>query len=88
MNRQAKSAIKSLVLTLRRKLEDDIAIQLKRYGFAGERWLPLERLPHVQRDDQATIDHFRLKAALEQHLRRIGADPDKATPKQQAEAVD
>ena len=45
MNRQAKSAIKSLVLTLRHKLEDDIAIQLKRYGFAGERWLPLERLP-------------------------------------------
>jgi len=88
MNRQAKSAIKSLVLTLRRRLEDDIAIQLKRYGFAGERWLPLERLPHVQRDDQATIDHFRLKAALEQHLRRIGADPAKATPKQQAEAVD
>ena len=34
MNRPAKSAIKSLVLTLRHKLEDDIAIQLKRYGFA------------------------------------------------------
>ena len=44
MNRQAKSAIKSLVLTLRHKLEDNIAIQLKRYGFAGQRWLPLERL--------------------------------------------
>jgi hypothetical protein len=88
MNRQAKSAIKSLVLTLRRRLEDDIAIKLKRYGFAGERWLPLERLPHVQRDDQATIDHFRLKAALEQHLRRIGAEPVKATSQQQAEAVD
>jgi len=88
MNRQAKSAIKSLVLTLRHKLEDDIAIQLKRYGFAGERWLPLDRLPHIQQDDQATIDHFRLKAALEQHLRRIGAAPEKATPKQRAEAVD
>jgi hypothetical protein len=88
MNRQAKSAIKTIVLTLRHKLEDDIAIQLKRYGFAGERWLPLERLPHIQRDDQATIDHFRLKAALEQHLRRIGADPEKATSQQRAEAVD
>jgi len=88
MNRQSKSAIKSLVLTLRHKLEDDIGIQLKRYGFAGERWLELERLPHIQRDDQATIDHFRLKAALEQHLRRIGADPTKATPQQRAEAVD
>jgi len=88
MNRQAKSAIKSLVLTLRHKLEDDIAIQLKRYGFASERWLPLDRLPHIQQDDQATIDHFRLKAALEQHLRRIGADPERATPKQRAEAVD
>jgi hypothetical protein len=50
--------------------------------------LPLDRLPHIQRDDQATIDHFRLKAALEQHLRRIGADPEKATPQQRAEAVD
>ncbi|GEM_PF-382188 len=88
MNRQSKSAIKSLVLTLRHKLEDDIGIQLKRYGFAGERWLDLDRLPHIQRDDQATIDHFRLKAALEQHLRRIGADPGEATPQQRAEAVD
>ena len=88
MNRQAKSAIKSLVLTLRHKLEDDFAIQLKRYGFAGERWLDLERLPHIQRDDQATIDHFRLKTALEQQLRRMGVDPEKATPQQRAEAVD
>lgn len=88
MEQQAKRAIKSLVLELRKKLEDDIAIQLKRYGFAGERWLPLERLSHIQQDDQATIDHFRLKAALEQHLRRIGADPKKATPQQRGEAVD
>lgn len=66
MNRRAKSAIKSLVLTLRHKLEDDVAIQLKRYGFAGQRWLPLERLPHIERNDQATSDHYRLKAALEQ----------------------
>ena len=29
------SAIKSLVLTLRHKLEDDIAIQLKHYDFTG-----------------------------------------------------
>jgi len=87
MHRQAKSAIKSLVLTLRHKLEEDIAIQLKRYGFA-ERWLDLERLPHIQRDDQATIDHFRLKTALEQQLRRMGVDPEKATPQQRAEAVD
>jgi len=61
------SAIKSLVLTLRRKLEDDIAIQLKLYGFAGERWLP-----HIQGYDQVTIDHYRLKTALEQQLRRMG----------------
>ncbi|MBN1922406.1 MAG: hypothetical protein JW892_14255, partial [Anaerolineae bacterium] len=88
MNQQSKRAIKSLVLTLRHKLEDDIAIQLKRYGFAGERWLPLDRLPHIQRDDRATIDHYRLKAALEQHLRRIGAEPAQATGKQRAEAVD
>jgi len=87
MNRQAKSAIKSLVLTLRHKLEEDIAIGLKRYGFAGERWLPLERLPHIERDDAATADHFRLRAALEQHLRRIDAAPEKATPAQRAEAV-
>ena len=88
MNRPAKSAIKSLVLTLRHKLEDDIAIQLKRYGFAGARWLPLERLPHIERDDQAASDHYRLKAALEQQLRRMGVDSAKATPKQRAEAVD
>lgn len=88
MNRQSKSAIKSLVLTLRHRLEDDIAIQLKRYGFAGERWLDLDRLPHLQRDDRAASDHFRLKAALEQHLRRIGAEPAEAMPQQQAEAVD
>jgi len=87
MNRQAKSAIKSLVLTLRHKLEDEIAIQLKRYGFAGERWLPVERLPHIQRNDRATIDHFRLKTALEQHLRRIGAEPNEAMPQQRAEAA-
>jgi len=29
MNRQAKSAIKSLVLTLRHKLEDDVALQAR-----------------------------------------------------------
>lgn len=39
MNQRAKSAIKSLVLDLRHKLEDDIAIQLKRYGFANKRWI-------------------------------------------------
>jgi len=88
MNRRAKSAIRSLVLTLRHKLEDDIAIQLKRYGFAGERWLPLERLPHIERDDQAASDHYRLKAALEQQLRRMGVDPGKAKPQQRAEAAD
>ena len=87
MEQQAKRVIKSLVLELRKKLEDDVAVQLKRYGFSGERWLPPEQLPHIQEDDRATIDHFRLKAALEQHLRRIGAEPQKATPKQRAEAV-
>jgi len=88
MNRQAKSAIKSLVLILRHTLEDDIAIQLKRYGFAGERWLPPERLPHIQRDDQATIDHIRLRSALEQQLRRMGVTLREATSQQRAEAVD
>ena len=87
MNQQSKRAIKSLVLTLRHKLEEEIEIQLKRYGFAGERWLPLERLPHIQRDDGATIEHFRLKAALEQHLRRIGTELDQAEPEQRAEAA-
>ena len=72
MHQQSKRAIKSLVLDLRHKLEGDIAIQLKRYGFAGERWLPLDRLPHIQQDDQATIDHYRLKARGERrrHGRR------------------
>jgi len=88
MNRQSKSAIKSLVLALRHKLEDEIAIRLKFYGFAGERWRSLEGLRHIQRDDRATSDRFRLKAALEQHLRRIGADPNEATPEQRAEAVE
>jgi len=37
MNRQAKSAIKPLVLALCYKLEDDTAIQTKRDGFTGER---------------------------------------------------
>lgn len=87
MNQQAKSAIKSLVLGLRHKLEDDIAIRLKRYGFSGERWLPLERLPHIEQDNQAAIERFRLDAALEQHLRRIGADPEDPAPKQRSEAV-
>jgi len=87
INRQAKSAIKSLVLTLRHKLEDDIAIQLKRYGFAGERWLPLDRLPHIERDDVATSDHYRLKAALEQQLRRMGVGTGAATSQQRARAV-
>ena len=71
----------------RRGLEDDVAIQLKRYGFAGGRWLGPDWLSHIQRDDRATIDHFRPKAALKQHLRRIGADPRKPTPQQCAEAV-
>ncbi|MBM4461693.1 MAG: hypothetical protein FJ011_28705, partial [Chloroflexi bacterium] len=87
MNRQAKSAIKSLVLTLRHRLEEEIAIGLKRYGFAGERWLPIERLPHIERDDAAAADHFRLAASLEQHLRRIGAEPASATAAQRGEAV-
>jgi len=88
MNRQAKSTIKSLVLTLRHKLEDEIAIQLKRYGFAGERWLPVERLPHIQRDDRATSDRCWLETALEQQLRRMGVSSTEAKPKQRAEAVD
>jgi hypothetical protein len=37
MNQRSKRAIKSLVLALHYKLKDDIAIQLKRYGFAGDR---------------------------------------------------
>jgi len=57
MNQQSKRAIKSLVLELRHKLEDDIAIQLKRHGFAGERWLCLDRLAHIQQDDGTTINH-------------------------------
>jgi len=87
MNQQSKRAIKSPVLDLRHKLEDDIAIQLKRYGFAGERWLPLGPAAHIQQDDQATIDHSRLKAALEQELRRMGVDPARATDRQRAEAA-
>jgi hypothetical protein len=67
MNRQSKSAIKSLVLTLRRELEADIATQLKRHGFAGERWIELDRLPHTQRDDQATIDYSRFRLPLLRH---------------------
>jgi len=35
MNQQSKRAIKFRVLALRHKLEDDIAIQLKHYDFAG-----------------------------------------------------
>jgi hypothetical protein len=35
MDQQAKSAIKSLVLDLRHTLEDEIAIQFKRYGSAS-----------------------------------------------------
>jgi len=88
MDQQAKRAIKSFVLTLRRTLEDEIAIQLKRYGFASGRWLPQGRLPHIEGDDRAAIEHRHLKAALEQHLRRIGADPEEATDAQRAEAVD
>jgi hypothetical protein len=64
MNQKTKRAIKSLVLDLRHKLEDDITIQLKRYGFARERWLSLSRLPHIEEDNQATIERFRLEAAL------------------------
>ena len=60
MNRQAKSAIKSLVLTLRHRLEEDIAIGLKRYGFAGERWLSIERLPHIEPDDAAAAELARV----------------------------
>jgi hypothetical protein len=41
MNQHAKRAIKSLVLDLRHNLADGIAIQLKRYGFGGERWRPM-----------------------------------------------
>jgi hypothetical protein len=39
MNKQTKSAIKSLVLDLRHTLEDELAIVLKRYGlFTDHDW--------------------------------------------------
>ncbi|MBN1139858.1 MAG: hypothetical protein JXM73_25020, partial [Anaerolineae bacterium] len=88
MNQTAKRAIKALVLELRHSLEDDIAVQLKRYGYAGGRWIDPARLPHIWNDDTAMAERQRMDAALAQELRRMGvAAPDEATPKQREEAV-
>jgi hypothetical protein len=85
---QAKSAIKALVLELRHTMEDDIAIQLKRYGYAGARWIEADKLPHLWTDDAAMAERQRIDAALAQELRRIEVDdPGQATAAQREEAV-
>jgi hypothetical protein len=88
MDRQAKSAIKALVLELRHTLEDDIAIQLKRYGYAGARWIEADKLPHLWTDDTAMAERQRIDAALAQELRRIDVDdPAQTTAARREEAV-
>lgn len=39
MNQQVKRTVKSLVLTLRHKLKDDMTTRLKRHAFANKRWI-------------------------------------------------
>ena len=56
MNRQSKSATKSLVLMLRYDLDDEVNIQLKRFGYAGERWRSVERLPHIYQDKETVLE--------------------------------
>lgn len=43
MNKQTKSATKSLVLDLRHTLEDELTIVLKRYGLFTDREWSLEK---------------------------------------------
>ncbi len=88
MNQGAKRAIKALVLELRHTLEDDIDTQLRRYGYAGGRWIEPEKLPHIWDDDAAMAQRQRMDTALAQELRRMGVgDPGEATAKQREEAV-
>ena len=88
MNQQSKRAIKALVLELRHTLEDDIDIQLRRFGYAGGRWIEPEKLPHIWNDDAAMAQRQRMDTALAQELRRMGVrDAAKATARQREEAA-
>jgi hypothetical protein len=48
----AKSAIKSLVLDLRKTLESEIKVQLRRYGISAGKWRDVSELKYL--DDPST----------------------------------
>ncbi len=63
MDRPTKTAIKKLVLGLRKLLEEDIEVVLKRYGlFTDRAWLPLDKIPKA--DESILAARQRMEAAI------------------------
>ena len=77
MDRTTKTAIKKLVLTLRKLLEEDIEVVLKRYGlFTDRAWLPEGEIPRA--DDEILAARRRMEAAIGVERAR-GLEPGEAT---------
>lgn len=78
----AKSAIKSFVLDLRKTLENEIEVGLRRYGIAAGKWRAISELRHL--DDRGIADRIRMEEAIRHEMQR-GNDDE--TEKSRAEAV-
>src|SRR3990172_5025705 len=78
----AKSAIKSYVLDLRKTLEAEIEVGLRRYGISAGKWRDLGELKHL--DDRGIANRIRMEEAIRHEMRRAG---DKSGEAARAEAV-
>ena len=77
-----KSAIKSFVLDLRKTLEAEIELRLRRYGIAAGKWRDVGELKHL--NDREIAERIRLEEALHHELHHIGGETNDVT---RAEAV-
>lgn len=81
-----KPAIKRLVLSLRRMLEEDYEAVLRRYGlFTDREWLPPEKLPRAT--PEALHERERMIAAMRPEVARIRAAGTKDERKAEQEAT-
>ena len=77
MDRPTKTAIKKLVLNLRKLLEEDIEVVVKRYGlFTDRAWLPEGEIPRA--DEEILAARRRMVAAIGVEQAR-GLEPGAAT---------
>jgi hypothetical protein len=72
----AKSAIKSLVLDLRKTLESEIEVQLRRYGISAGKWRDVSELKHL--DDHGVACRIRIEEAIRHEMHHGGDKTDEA----------